>query len=109
LTVSLRRDGSYCGCLSCRPLSVQFKPLRPGCARYHDAEPDLPYLAWHDDAETRHKRGEKQIQCPACCLFVWECLFHHLPTEVKTHLGGNHWSVRSGDPAPNPKYKGSTS
>ena len=31
----------------------------------------LPYLAWHEEAERRAKRGMKQRQCPTCKLWMW--------------------------------------
>lgn len=32
----------------------------------------LPYLAFHEDADRRHKRGEKQRKCPVCLKWFWE-------------------------------------
>ena len=31
----------------------------------------LSYLAWHEDAEARQKRGQKQRKCPRCGLYEW--------------------------------------
>ncbi len=36
--------------------------------------PKLGYMAWHDDAERRTKRGEKSKQCPTCKLWYWPAL-----------------------------------
>ncbi len=40
--------------------------------------PAIPYLAWHADAQTRHRKGERQQQCKACGLWFWE-------HEIKVH------------------------
>ena len=34
--------------------------------------PAVPYLAWHADAQVRHRRGERQKQCKFCGLWFWE-------------------------------------
>ena len=34
--------------------------------------PKLPYLDAHYDAEDRLARGEKQVRCQECGLWVWE-------------------------------------
>lgn len=44
-------------------------PLKDPCpvaARFH-----LPYLAYHEDAEKRHKRGQKQRLCSTCERWRW--------------------------------------
>lgn len=33
----------------------------------------LGYLAWHEWAEKKVKRGEKQEQCPKCGLWLFKC------------------------------------
>jgi hypothetical protein len=38
----------------------------------HPKRLDLPYLAWHEEAERRTKAGMKQKQCPACKLWLWK-------------------------------------
>lgn len=32
---------------------------------------NLPYLAFHEDAEIRTKRGERQYKCAECGLWQW--------------------------------------
>lgn len=32
---------------------------------------DSPYLASHEDAQRRLKRGERQQQCKTCRLWIW--------------------------------------
>lgn len=39
---------------------------------------DSPYLASHEDALKRMKRGERQQQCPTCKLWIW-------PDKMPTH------------------------
>lgn len=31
----------------------------------------LGYVSWHGDADRRHKRGQRQVRCPGCNLYVW--------------------------------------
>ena len=31
----------------------------------------LRYLAAHDDARRRMAKGERQVKCPACGLYIW--------------------------------------
>jgi len=33
---------------------------------------DLPYNAWHEEADRRSKKGMKQKQCPVCKLWLWK-------------------------------------
>ena len=40
-----------------------------GCL--HHQRSGLGYLAWHEDAERRMDRGEKQVRCPDCHLWLW--------------------------------------
>lgn len=37
----------------------------------HPNEPRLGYLQAHADAEARMKRGERQVRCEQCGLWVW--------------------------------------
>ena len=37
----------------------------------HRPEPELGYVAWHLDAQERHKRGERQRKCENCGKFIW--------------------------------------
>ena len=37
----------------------------------HCKENDLPYTAFHADAERRQKAGERQVYCLKCRLWVW--------------------------------------
>lgn len=30
------------------------------------------YLAWHDEAERRHRAGNKQSRCPKCGYWLWD-------------------------------------
>jgi hypothetical protein len=39
----------------------------PVAARFH-----LPYLAFHEDAEKRAKRGQQQDFCGGCERYVWQ-------------------------------------
>ncbi len=33
------------------------------------------FLDAYEDAEQRMKRGERQLKCDHCCLWVWEVYF----------------------------------
>lgn len=46
-------------------------------------DPQLPYLAWHEDAERRSTRGERQRRCPTCKLWIW-------PEFFKEAIRGQH-------------------
>lgn len=37
--------------------------------QWHVCEVD--YVAWHAEAGRRHRRGERQRQCPRCWRWVW--------------------------------------
>lgn len=53
----------------------------PGCKRHA-----LGYIAWHRDADQRHKKGQKQKQCPVCKLWCW-------PDELRSNLPIENGSV----------------
>ena len=38
-------------------------------------EDNLSYLAWHEDAERRAKRGQKQRLCTECGRWIWGYLW----------------------------------
>lgn len=57
-----------------------------GCA--HRDPPALGYMAWIDDAQERHKRGERQKQCPVCGLFIWESFYGPADWKTKAQAGG---------------------
>ncbi len=42
---------------------------RKGCS-WHRPH-NLGYIAWHEDADARGKRGERQRRCPLCALYFW--------------------------------------
>jgi len=41
----------------------------------------IDYIAWHMEAEIRHKRGERQLFCTVCERWHWP---DHLCKEAKT-------------------------
>lgn len=43
------------------------------CQQCHGI-PRLPYIKWHNDADRRHKAGERQVKCPRCSLWCWPTL-----------------------------------
>lgn len=46
-------------------------------------EDALGYLAWHRDAERRHRAGQRQVYCTACRKWRWPDLVGHAPTITK--------------------------
>lgn len=54
----------------------------------------LPYLQFHADAERRHKRGERQVWCRKCRIWVWpdQVALEH-KGETLT-IGQFNWLVR---------------
>ena len=49
------------------------------CGEWHNGSRRLSYSAWHSDADERHERGETQIQCPSCSLWIWESFYKEKP------------------------------
>lgn len=45
---------------------------------------NLGFLAWFEDAEKRHRKGQKQIQCPDCKLWIWPDMFGKKPKKLKS-------------------------
>jgi ribosomal protein S27AE len=43
----------------------------------------LGYIAWHTEADRRHKLGQRQKRCPGCGLYV----FMQWRREVRWHDG----------------------
>lgn len=41
----------------------------------------IQYIAYHEDADRRHKAGQRQIQCRDCNLWIWPDLFGKRPNE----------------------------
>ncbi len=48
----------------------------------------LGYLAWHDDATQRHRRGERQRRCPKCLLWFWPHEFGDAMTAARNRPRG---------------------
>ena len=44
--------------------------------------PDLGYMAFHSDADRRHKRGERQVYCGVCKRWQWP---EHVSDEHRPH------------------------
>lgn len=38
----------------------------------HNQPPKLSYIGGQTDADKRLERGERQLQCPVCELWIWE-------------------------------------
>jgi hypothetical protein len=57
---------------------VTARPLVAAC--YWHRRKELPYLAWHADAEYRDKIGQQQRQCPDCKLWLWPDEFGEEPS-----------------------------
>ena len=45
--------------------------LHDPCAWHITEAERLPYLAWHDRAHLANARGERQVRCPGCGLWVF--------------------------------------
>ena len=43
------------------------------CKRHKPMNGILGYIAWHDWAEKKFKRGAKQTQCPKCGHWLFKC------------------------------------
>ena len=56
-------------------------PRTPLCTH---ADSDMGYLEAHWDGQKRLKRGEKQIQCKHCGLWIWEDLWGEAPDPERT-------------------------
>ena len=41
------------------------------CAHHMPSTPWLSYQAWHEDAEARTAKGEKQRWCKVCKRYFW--------------------------------------
>lgn len=41
----------------------------------HKPKKELSYIAFFEDCEKRKKKGEEQIQCGICRLWIWETDF----------------------------------
>ena len=54
----------------------------PNCVGHIDlgGPEKLSYLHWHGVAETAHKRGERQVQCGECGLWIFG--FERRPTSA---------------------------
>lgn len=57
--------------LLCLLMPLDKKPKRPKRKRGKCRPWNLPYLAFHEDAEQRMKAGQEQSQCACCGLWRW--------------------------------------